>query len=116
MEEDNTKKTGSRSKSIEEVMRERQRLDRILREKFKKRMAILFSDVCGFTKYMDTRGDISGRAWIQRHHDIVFPLIESHEGKILDIMGDGVMASFPDSLSAVKASVAIQKGLEEYNS
>jgi hypothetical protein len=26
--EDNTKKTGSRSKSIEEVMRERQRLDR----------------------------------------------------------------------------------------
>jgi len=116
VEEDNTKKTGSRSKSIEEVMRERQRLDRILREKFKKRMAILFSDVCGFTKYMDTRGDISGRAWIQKHHDIVFPLIESHEGKILDIMGDGVMASFPDSLSAVKASVAIQKGLKEYNS
>jgi class 3 adenylate cyclase/tetratricopeptide (TPR) repeat protein len=114
--EDNTKKTGSRSKSIEEVMRERQRLDRLLQERFKKRMAILFTDVCGFTKYMDTRGDISGRAWIQKHHDIVFPLIESHEGKILDIMGDGVMTSFADSLSAVKASVAIQKGLEEYNS
>ena len=116
MEENNSKKTESKSKSIEEVMRERQRIDQLLHEKFRRRLAILFSDVCGFTKYMDTRGDVSGRAWIQQHHDIVLPLLEGHEGKILDIMGDGVMASFSDTLSAVKASVAIQKGLEAYNS
>jgi len=97
-------------------MRERHRLDKMLKEKFRKKMTILFSDVCGFTQYMDKRGDISGRAWIQQHHDIVLPTIESNEGKVLDIMGDGVMASFPDTLAAVKASVAIQKGLEEYNS
>jgi len=116
VEENNGKKAEPESKSIAEVMRERQRLDRILHEKFRRRLAILFSDVCGFTKYMDTRGDVSGGAWIQQHHDIVLPTIESHEGKVLDIMGDGVMASFPDALAAVKASVAIQKGLEEYNS
>jgi class 3 adenylate cyclase/CHAT domain-containing protein/tetratricopeptide (TPR) repeat protein len=116
VEENNSKKTEDKSRSIEEVMRERQRIDRMLHEKFRRRLAILFSDVCGFTKYMDTRGDVSGRAWIQQHHDIVLPLIEGHEGKILDIMGDGVMASFPDTMSAVKASVAIQKGLEAYNS
>jgi CHAT domain-containing protein len=61
-------------------------------------------------------GDIRGRAWIQKHHDIVLPLIEAHNGKVLDIMGDGVMASFPETLSAAKASIAIQKGLDEHNS
>ncbi|MFH1479808.1 MAG: CHAT domain-containing protein, partial [Pseudomonadota bacterium] len=115
MDEDDIKKNGVKTESIDEILRERGRLDQIIQEKFRKKMAILFSDICGFTKYMDTRGDIAGRAWVQRHHDIVLPLIERHEGRIVDIMGDGVLASFSTTLSAVKASIAIQKGLEAYN-
>jgi class 3 adenylate cyclase/CHAT domain-containing protein/predicted negative regulator of RcsB-dependent stress response len=116
MEEDNSKKTGPQSRNIEQIIRERELLDQILEKEFRKKMAILFTDVCGYTQYMDTRGDISGRAWIQKHHNIVLPLIEKHEGSVLSIMGDGVMASFSTTLSAVKASVAIQKGLDKYNS
>ena len=71
---------------------------------FTKKMTIVFSDVSGYTKYMDTHGDIKGRAWIQKHHDIVFPLIEKHGGSILDVMGDGLMVSFQETLPAVKAS------------
>jgi len=115
MGEDDTRNTEDQPTNIEQVMRKREHLDQIIQKKFRKKMPILFSDVCGYTQYMDTRGDISGRAWIQKHHDIVLPLIEKHEGKVLDIMGDGVMASFPTTLSAVKTSVAIQKGLDEYN-
>jgi class 3 adenylate cyclase/tetratricopeptide (TPR) repeat protein len=115
VEEDKTRSNEFFAHTIEEVMRERQRLDRILQEKFTKRMAILFSDVCGFTQYMETRGDISGRAWIQQHHDLVFPCIECNEGKILDVFGDGVMASFPSSCAAVSAAAAIQRALEAHN-
>ena len=115
MDENKTKEKGPRPENIEQVLRERERLDQILQKEFTKKMAILFSDVCGYTQYMDRRGDISGRAWIQKHHDIVLPLIEKHGGKVLDIIGDGVMSSFPTTLSAVKASVAIQKSLDEYN-
>jgi class 3 adenylate cyclase/CHAT domain-containing protein len=116
VEEDKTKTTQLYAHTIEEVMRERQRLDRILHEKFTKRMAILFSDVCGFTQYMETRGDIGGRAWIQQHHDLVSPCIEHYEGKILDVFGDGVMASFPSSCAAVSAAVEIQRALDAHNS
>jgi class 3 adenylate cyclase/CHAT domain-containing protein/tetratricopeptide (TPR) repeat protein len=115
MGENDNKKTGSQPKNIEDVMHERERLDKILKKDFTKKMTILFTDVCGYTKFMDTRGDIAGRAWMQKHHDIVLPLVEEHGGKVLDIMGDGVMASFENTLSAVKASVAIQKGLNGYN-
>lgn len=96
-------------------MRERDRLDNILHKKFRKRMTIVFTDVCGYTKYMDTRGDIAGRAWMQKHHDIVLPLIETHNGKVLSLMGDGVMASFEDTIDAVTACMAIQNGLLTYN-
>lgn len=108
-------KSGQDPENIEQIMRERGRLDQIIHKKFRKRMAILFSDVCGYTQFMDTRGDIAGRAWIQKHHDIVLPLIEQHGGKVLDIMGDGVMASFPTSLPAVQASMEIQRSLNKYN-
>jgi class 3 adenylate cyclase len=115
MTENDTKKPESRSGKMEDVFRERERLDKIIQEKFRKKMSILFSDVCGFTQYMDKWGDIRGRAWIQKHHDIVLPSIRESGGEVLDIMGDGVMASFPTTLSAVKAGVAIQKGLSEHN-
>jgi len=104
-----------REEKIEDIMRARDRLDKILQEKFVKRMTIVFTDVCGYTKYMDARGDIAGRAWMQKHNDIVLPLIEKNNGKVLTLMGDGVMSSFVSPEEAVKACIDIQKGLVEYN-
>jgi class 3 adenylate cyclase/CHAT domain-containing protein/Tfp pilus assembly protein PilF len=115
MAEDKEKKTASESVKMEQILRERERLDKIIHEKFRKKMTILFSDVCGYTHYMETWGDIAGRVWIQKHHDIVMPAIENHGGKILSVMGDGIMASFASTLSAVNAAVAIDKGLQEHN-
>lgn len=103
------------TQGIKTILHERERLDRILKEKYVKKRTIFFSDVSGYTQYMDTRGDINGRAWIQRHHDIVLPAIREHGGEVLDIMGDGVMASFESSLSAVKSAIAVQTRLDAYN-
>lgn len=115
MAEDKEKKLETESLKIEQIVRERYRLDKLIEEKFRKKRTILFSDVCGYTKYMETWGDIAGRAWIQKHHDIVFPAIKENGGEILGVMGDGIMASFPVTLSAVKASIAVQEGLQQYN-
>ena len=115
MTEDKDSKVEAQAENIEQVLRERERLDQLLKDKFSKRMAIVFSDISGFTKYMDTWGDIRGRAWVQKHHDMVFPLIESHGGKVLQVMGDGIMAAFTSPLPAVKAGVAIQRRLDEFN-
>ncbi len=101
--------------NIEQVLQERAKLDQVLNEKFSKKMAIVFTDVCGYTAYMDKHGDILGRAWMQKHHDIVFPIIENHGGKVLVIMGDGLMCSFEDTLLAVKSCVEAQKALGGHN-
>lgn len=103
------------SENIEEILHERERLEEILRERFKKEVVILFTDICGYTQYMDTHGDISGRAMLEKHNQIVLPLIEKNEGVVIKTIGDAVMASFSNPLSAVKTSMAIQSGLHEYN-
>lgn len=101
--------------NIEEILRRREELDQIIKTKFKKELCILFTDICGYTKFMDARGDIEGRLLLQRHNEIVFPRIEAEKGRIIKTIGDAVMATFERPLEAVKAAAAIQEGLAEYN-
>ena len=115
MEEDKTKEEATESKSIDEILRERERLTQVIEEKFKQEVTILFTDICGYTKYMETKGDISGRNMLQKHNDIVMPLVDQHNGVVIKTIGDAIMATFEDSLEGVKAAVGIQKGLSEYN-
>jgi class 3 adenylate cyclase/tetratricopeptide (TPR) repeat protein len=115
MAENKTRRAGSTSSSLEEVFRERERLDHILEQKFRKKVAVLFTDICGYTEYVDKKGDINGRALLMKHNRIVLPLIEKHEGKVIEIIGDAVMASFSSAPAAVKASIAVQRALYEHN-
>lgn len=102
-------------RGIREILQERHRLDRTLQEKFVRKRAIFFSDVCGYTQYVDKRGDIDGRAWLQKHHDMVLPLIRQNGGELIDMIGDGLMAAFESPLAAVKAGIAVQRALRTFN-
>ena len=100
---------------IEKILEKRERLEELLKEKYRREVVILFTDICGYTDYIDKRGDISGRALLLKHNRILPPIIESYEGKVCEIIGDAVMASFPSALAAVKSAVAIQKALQAQN-
>ena len=115
VKKDNTKKRKEKSKNFEQIFQEREHLDQILEQEFRKEVTLLFSDICGFTKYIDERGDINGRALLLKHNRIVLPQIEKHKGEVVEVIGDGVMASFSSPLAAVKSAIAIQKALYECN-
>ncbi|MFC1858265.1 CHAT domain-containing protein [Thermodesulfobacteriota bacterium] len=115
MGNEKTNGPGDKSSSVEEILREKERLDQILREEFKKEVTILFTDICGYTHYMETMGDIRGRAMLQKHNDIVMPIVEKFDGVVIKTIGDAVMATFGDQLKAVQAAVAIQAALNEHN-
>jgi class 3 adenylate cyclase len=115
MTEDKDKRAETESSNIEEILRQRERLEQILQEKYRKEVTILFSDICGYTEYIDSRGDIDGRALLLKHNGIVLPQIEEHGGRVIEIVGDAIMAAFSTPLSAVKASIAIQRALHEHN-
>ncbi|MFO7985905.1 MAG: CHAT domain-containing protein [Desulfatiglandaceae bacterium] len=102
-------------RTIDQFLRERERIDDILQKEFKREVTILFTDICGYTEFTEKRGDLSSRAMLQKHNDIVYPSIAEYEGEIIKTIGDAVMAVFSSPLAAVKAASDIQNGLHQHN-
>lgn len=106
---------GRHTSPMEEILLERERLDQVLKDRFRKMVTILFSDLCGYTQYTDKRGDIQSRTLLLKHNRIVLPAIERHNGKVIEIVGDGIMAAFDDPVDAGKAAIDVQRKLKTYN-
>jgi class 3 adenylate cyclase len=100
---------------IEELLRERSKLDALLRQQFRREVTLLFTDIQGSTAYFERRGDLSGRQMVQRHNDLLFPLIAQQQGMVLKTIGDAIMASFADPAWAVQAAMAMQQALRDHN-
>ena len=50
-----------------------------------------------------------------RRSTILEPLLAKHHGRIIKLMGDGVLAEFPSAVDAVHCAVDIQKQMDEAN-
>jgi len=94
---------------IEEILVGKEFIDEILNGQYKKKLAILFANIYDYPNFIDTRSDVCGKSLVQKLRQIVMPIIAGNKGTIYKTLGDELMAYFPDPLSAVKASIAIQK-------
>ena len=90
-------------------------LDEELHKRLTREIAVLFTDIRGSTTFFEIHGDIAGRLMMQRHYDMLFPIIEGNEGAIVKTVGDSIMATFNDPKSAVIAAIGMQKRLSSYN-
>ena len=61
--------------------------------------AILAADVVGYSRLMeaDEAGTIA--ALKNRRKDILEPLVTAHAGRIVKLMGDGVLVEFPSAVN-----------------
>lgn len=115
MNENNSSDKFSCPGEMADILLERDRLEQVLKDRFRRIVTILFSDIDGYTHYIDKKGDICGRALLVKHNKIVMPAIDRHQGRLIEVVGDGVMASFDEPLNAIKAAVSIQLALMDYN-
>ena len=74
--------------------------------------AILAADVVGYARLMgaDEAGTL-GRLTALRQ-DLLEPLIAEHRGRVVKLMGDGILAEFQSAVDAVRCAVAWQQGAE----
>jgi class 3 adenylate cyclase len=79
------------------------------------RITLLFSDIVAITSFFETHGDIAGRKRIERHNELLFPIVRKLGGSVLKTIGDAIMASFPDEDDAVDAAIQMQQVLERYS-
>jgi len=68
-------------------------------------MTVVFTDLEGFTTYTDVNGDAAAMALIAEHHDLAAPMVRRWNGRIVKRLGDGLLCTFPDPSSAVRAAL-----------
>ncbi len=71
--------------------------------------AILAADVVGYSRLMEQDEAGTLAALKERRKDILKPLVAEHRGRIVKVMGDGVLVEFGSAVNAVQCAVELQK-------
>ena len=77
--------------------------------------AILAADVAGYSRLMEKDEAGTLEALKSRRRNILAPLLTEHHGRIVKLMGDGVLAEFGSAVNAVQCAVDLQRRMEEAN-
>jgi class 3 adenylate cyclase len=78
-------------------------------------VTLMFTDLKGSTALYERIGDAAAYHLVRNHFAFLAELVRLHEGAIVKTIGDAVMAAFADPANAVKAALAIQGRLAEFN-
>lgn len=99
----------------EGLMAERQRLEALFHKKFTKVITVMFTDLKGSTAITEAEGNLAVRELMKKHNDMLFPILEKHQGILVKTMGDGTMSYFSNAQHAARAASEFQRTLKEYN-
>ena len=77
--------------------------------------AILAADVVGYSRLMQTDEAGTLAALKSRRTEILQPLVGKHHGRVVKLLGDGVLIEFASVVDAVGCSVVLQEGMEAAN-
>ncbi|EPE95340.1 adenylate/guanylate cyclase domain-containing protein [Rhizobium grahamii] len=77
--------------------------------------AILAADVVGYSRLMgiDETGTLAA---VNRHRrELIEPALAGHGGRLVKLIGDGLLAEFSSVVNAVACAVDIQRGMQQRN-
>ena len=80
------------------------------------RVALLFSDLKGSTTLYETVGDAAAYHLVRAHFAYLAAIVREHDGAIVKTIGDAVMAAFHDPAQALRAAIAMQERVADFNS
>ena len=76
---------------------------------------VMITDMKAFSAMTEEDGSVVSAKRIQRHRDLLLPVIAAHGGCGKSTGGDGLVASFPDPAEALAAAVEMQQTLDSFN-
>ena len=73
--------------------------------------AVAFFDLTGFTSLTHERGDAIAAEMAMRLADLASRAVATHRGRVVKLLGDGVLMHFPDVVEAVEAALDLMDRL-----
>ncbi|HET9175905.1 MAG TPA: adenylate/guanylate cyclase domain-containing protein, partial [Pseudolabrys sp.] len=77
--------------------------------------AILAADVAGYSRLMGADEEGTHAALKVYRHEIIDPKIAEHRGRVVRIIGDGLLVEFASVIAAVRWAVDVQRAIGERN-
>ena len=77
--------------------------------------AILAADVAGYSRLMGADEEGTHAALTAYRREIIDPKISEHRGRIVRIIGDGLLVEFASVIAAVRWAVEVQRAMGERN-
>ncbi|MEE4258071.1 MAG: adenylate/guanylate cyclase domain-containing protein, partial [Bacteroidales bacterium] len=74
--------------------------------------AIVFTDIVGYTRRMDSDEEGTMKL-LERQREIIFPLVRDFGGEVIKEIGDGLMMMFTSANRAVRFALAVQEKLKD---
>jgi class 3 adenylate cyclase len=78
-------------------------------------IALMFTDLKGSTAFYERVGDARAYRLVREHYAFLAARIREHNGAIVKTIGDAVMAAFAEPADAVRAALAIQQKVADFN-
>lgn len=75
---------------------------------------VLITDMKSFSAMTEELGSVQSAKIVQRHRDLLLPIIAANGGRGAPTGGDGLVAAFDSPTAAVAAAAAMQRALEGY--
>lgn len=80
----------------------------------RKLTAIFSADVAGYSRLMGADEEATVRT-LTRYREILVTLVKTHDGSVVDSVGDNLLAAFVSVVDAVQCAVAVQKEIAACN-
>ncbi|MBI2312289.1 MAG: adenylate/guanylate cyclase domain-containing protein [Betaproteobacteria bacterium] len=103
------------SADIEKLLEEKERIEKLMQDKFTRVLSVMFTDLKGSTAIAESEGDMAARMLLKQVGDILQPAIRDNGGTLVKTIGDGSLSYFNEPASALRAAIVIQKGIDALN-
>jgi class 3 adenylate cyclase len=107
--------TSAEDADVDDLLRMISTAEEQLASKHTVRRTVLITDMKAFSRMTQELGSTETARLVQRHRDLLIPLIEKAGGKGKSTGGDGLLAAFETPASAIRATVEMQQALFAYN-
>ncbi len=77
--------------------------------------AVMAADVVGYSRLIRSDEDGTLAALKSLRTDLIGPKIAEHHGRVVKLMGDGLLAEFASAVGAVRAAAEMQQAMAERN-
>lgn len=104
----------ARERDVDDLLRTIAAAEDELASRHNTESVVMITDMKSFAAMTEELGSVGAAKVVQRHRDLLLPIIARHKGKGAPTGGDGLVASFRAPADAVAAAIEMQRVLVGY--